>query len=329
MSYQYFNPFENIHLNTQTCFLTGTDLTDADPQITVFPDWILDRFSLREKKFKMMGQVSSVLYGDLNLPCSAAVAQSINELEYEIQSAFTKGYDALLTVPTERLFLWIGKMVYGILYHDLIIEKTRQQKQEKEFRLSPHLKKRFGLFHLMLQSLISPVTFAGTKPWSISIVKLKYSKDIFNYRDSPINLIFTLGMNGFGLIACLQDNGLVKQKHKDILDKIKDTELHPVQFEELCARFFYSNYLFHYQPQYRIEQNDKELIIESVPEEGKDQILFGKWDADLFAQVLAEHWEPWGLAKKDIITFPDDPVSFLENEYTGELISPDTIKLPF
>lgn len=330
MPFRFYNPFENLHLNDSTCFLTGVDIIHPDENITVFPAWILDRFLLRDQKFKMIDQVTSVLYGDLKLPCSAKVAKAFNDLEFKIQEAFNNGYDGVQSISSENLFLWMSKIVYGVLYHDLLLEKTRLQKQDKVFRLSSRLKERLGLFHLMLQSLVSPVTFKGLEPWSISVVRLKYSKDIFNYRDDPVNLIFSLGMNGFGLIACLQDSGLVKQTQKEILDKINDAVLHPVQFEELCARFFYSNYLLHYQPKYNIEKNNAGITIETLPvaaDAGKP--LFGKWDDSIFAQVLTEHWRPWGFTKKDIITVPNDPISFLKNDYTHEFIAPDSIHLPY
>jgi len=330
MPFLLYNPFENVHFDSHTCFLTGADVFTADEFIPVFPDWVLDRFLLRDKKFTMMDQVTSRLYSDLNLPCSAEVTRAFNKLEYEIQEAFGRGYDAVNSIPSQSLFLWMGKIVYGILYHDILLERERLQKLNKSFNLSSRLKERFALFHLMLQALVSPVSFNEPTPWSITVVQLKYSKDIFNYRDDPVNLIFSLGMNGFGLIACLQDNGLVKQRQKEILEKINDTVLHPIQFEELCARFFYSNYLLQYRTKYKVEKSDSGFSIETIPVEivaGNE--LFGKWDDNMFAQVLAGHWQPWGLTKKDIITFPNDPVSFLLNEYTHELINPDTITFPY
>lgn len=330
MSFPFYNPFENIYFDAQTCFLTGTDIAGDGESITVFPGWVLDRFLLRDKKFTMMDQVTSVLYNELRLPCSAAVASAFDELENKIQDAFSKGYDGVRSIPSETLFLWMGKIVYGILYHDLLLERVRLQKQSKPFSISGRLKERFALFHLMLQALVSPVTFKEPKPWSISIVRLKYSKDIFNYRDDPVRLIFSLGMDGFGLIACLQDNGLVKQRQKEMLDKINGTVLHPIQFEELCARFFYSNYLLQYKTKYKIEKYGAGISIEALPSEGNGgKPLFANWDDNMFAQVLAGHWQPWGLTKKDIITFPNDPISFLLNDYTREFIAPDSISLPY
>ncbi|MEO9146245.1 MAG: hypothetical protein ABI237_11895 [Ginsengibacter sp.] len=327
-----FNPFENLNFNLNTCFLTGVDLPSENEQICIFPDWVLDRFSLRDKKFRMMDQVTGIRYEDLRLPCSSEVRKALTVLDEEIENAFTAGYDEVKDIPEERLFLWMGKLVYGVLYSDLCLEISRSIKRGKgkDFKLSESLKTKFGKFHLMLQSLMVPMEFKGLKPWTIRIVKLKYSKDTFNYKDEPINLNFSLGMNGFGIIACLQDNGAVGVDQLGIVDKISDKILHPIQFEELCARFLYANYLLKKSSRHIIQPGEKKVIIESVPLiDDPSGSLFGRWDDNMFAQVLAGYWEPWGFTKNDIITLPDSPISFLENDYTHEFIEPDSVELPY
>ena len=290
MPISLFNPFETLHLDAATCFLTGADLLSADEQIGVFPDWILERFSLREKKMRMMDQVTGIRYDDLKLPASGDVKTAFENLDAEIKKAFDKGYEEVKKIPEERLFLWMARLVYGVVYHDLCLEIERATKKdkEKEFRLSTLLKERFGKFHLMLQSLMVPIEFKGLKPLTIRIVRLKYSKDTFNYKDEPTNLNFSLGMNDFGIVACLQDNGAVGKNQQDIIDKISDKILHPIQFEELCARFLYANYLIKRRAQHIIQQMDEKVVIESVPViDTPENPLFARWDDNMFAQVLA------------------------------------------
>ena len=332
MPFSLFNPFETLYFNPQTCFLTGAELQSDDEQVGIFPPWILDRFSLRNKKFKMMDQVTAINYEELKLPCSQVVKNALDILDNEIKEAFNEGYDAVKKIPGERMFLWMGKMVYGVLYNDICLEITRSARNSKikEFKLSSLLKERFGKFHLMLQSLIAPMEFKGIKPWSLEIVKLKYSQDTFNYKDEPINLNFSLGMNGFGIVACLQDNGAVGKREKDVLDKISDKVLHPIQFEELCAKFLYANYLLKKRAQHVIQITDEKVIIESVSFTGSiSEPVFSAWDDNMFARVLEGYWEPWGFTKSEIITPPDSPISYLENDYTHEFLEPDSIKLPF
>jgi hypothetical protein len=217
-------------------------------------------------------------------------------------------------------------MVYGLLYYELLYEKDRMLAKGQELELSATLKKRFGYFHLMLQSIIKPISFVGKKPWSIAVFPLKYTSDIFSYRDDPINLMFSFGVNGFGFIACLQDNGVIGEKQKEILDKMEGHVLHPIQFEELFARFHYSDYILQYSPEYKIKNQDS-ITIEI--ETGGKQPLFGLWNNDIFSQLLSNYWQVYGIEKEEILRFQKPPISFIENPYTNEFINPESIELPF
>lgn len=330
MSLQLYNPFENMFFNNKTCFLTGEELFNENENITVFPEWVLQHYELSNTKFTMMDNVTFFLYKDIKLPCTNLVKTAFEKLDEEIKTAFNKGYDAVKKLDTHKLFLWTGRMVYGILYHDLIIEKESKEKKNIAFTISPALKNKFSLFHLMLQSLVAPIEFGSLKPWSITVVKLKYSKEIFNYRDDTINLVFSLGTNEFGIIAMLQDNEIIKQHETPLLEKIGETILHPIQFEELKARFMYNNYLLQYKPQYQIEEKENKLVITAHPfSTTNENNLFAKWDDKMFSEVLVEYWKTWGLKKTEIVTYPNAPISFLENENTYEFINPESIELPF
>lgn len=326
-----FNPIDNLYLNNNTCFLTGADLSSEDECISVFPEWIMERFALRDKPFKMMDLVTGIRYRDITLPCTATVKKLLHSLDQEIQEAFAGGYEGVKNIPEERLFLWMGKIVYGVLYHDLCLEIKRASKHQsgKPFNLSPVLKRRFGLFHLMLQSLVVPISFQGAKPWSVGIVRLKYSRDTFNYRDEPIKLNFSLGMNGFGIVACLQDGGAVARREQPIMRKIGEHILHPIQFEELCGRFLYANYLLKQTAVCDIQQDAEQITIETLYPDVDESLLFSPWDSNMFAQVLTGYWDTWGYTKKNIFSLPGVPISFLENDYTQEFINPETISLPY
>ena len=56
--------------------------------------------------------------------------------------------------------------------------------------------------------------------------------------------------------------------------------------------------------------------------------LFDGWDDDMFAQVLAVYWKPWGITKDKIISLGNSPISYLENNDTYTLVEPDSITLP-
>lgn len=330
MSKQYFNPFKSLNFNDDTCFLTGIKLKEPSDSVSIFPEWVIKRYGYHGKKFTLMDTYHSFLYEDFKLPCAPKVKLAFDQLEEEIQFAYDKGYEGMKGIGEEKLFLWTAKMVYGILYHELKVETEKMHRRKSELQLSPILIKRFGLFHLMLQSLVEPISFGANKPWTIKLVKLKYSKDIFHFRDSTVDLHFSLGTNSFGIIASFHDNGIIAAEHADILDKINDTVLHPVQFEELCARFLYSSYLMNYLPKPEFEDSGKVLLVKAEPiPEDYNKELFARWDDEMFAQVLANYWEAWGLTMDNIYSPPNSPISFLENPVDYQFIEPEEIKLPF
>ena len=327
MSLSLFNPFTDLIFDEQFCFLTG-DLTTE--KMSVFPDWLMDHFKFREDKIEMMDKSKSYHYQDLQLPCSVRVKKAFESLEEQIQSAYQRGFEGMAALDEKLIFLWAGRMVYGMLYYEMRYESERNLRLRQDFNLSTTLRERFGNFHLMMQSIVEPISFVGQKPWSIAVFPLKYSEDIISYRDDTVNLLFQFGVQEFGFIACLQDNGVIGEKQEDILEKMKGHVLHPIQFEELFARFHYSDYILQYKPEYKIENQDDKIIIESLPIlPTENRPVFGFWDEDIFAQLLSNYWSVYGIQREDILKFQKPPLSFLENPYSKDFILPKGIDLPF
>ena len=327
MSLALYNPFQDLIFDDQFCFLTG-DLTTE--KMSVYPEWLMDHFKFGGDRIEMMDKSKAYTYADLQLPCSPRVKKAFELLEEEIQTAYKKGYEGMKALNEQLLFLWTGRMVYGMLYYEMKYESARMLRLREPFDLSATLRERFGNLQLMMQSIIEPISFVGQKPWSIALFPLKYSADIFSYRDDTVNLLFQFGVNSFGLIVCLQDNGIIGEKQKDILEKMEGYVLHPIQFEELFARFHYSDYLLQYKPEYIIEHHDNSTTIEAMPiTENANRPIFGLWDDEVFAQLLTNYWSVYGIQRGDIIQFQKPFLSFLENPYSKDFVNPEGIDLPF
>ena len=296
-----FNPFTDMIFEEQFCFLTG-DLTTE--KMTVYPEWLMDDFKFGNDRIEMMDKTKSYQYKDLLIPCSPRVKKAFEELEKNVQNAYKKGFEGISALPEQILFLWTGCMVYGMLYYEMRYETERLLKRGENFDLALALRERFGNFHLMMQSLVEDITFTGKKPWTIAVFPLKYSEDIFSYRDDTVNLLFQFGVNGFGIIACLQDNGIIGEKQQEILEKMKGHVLHPVQFEELFARFHYSDYILQYKPEYNVQSENSSVIVEALPiTPNENRPVFGLWDEDIFAQLLSNYWSVYGIQREDILKF--------------------------
>ncbi|MGS0748753.1 hypothetical protein [Halpernia sp. GG3] len=323
MSQDFYNPFIDLIFDEKFCFLSG-DLTNET--MTVFPQWLMDHFKFGDDKIEMMDKSKSYSYKDLILPCSPKVKKAFDDLDIKIQDAYKNGFEGMNILDEKLIFQWSGRIVYGFLYYEMTFESNRLRKQGSEFNLSAFLRERFGNFHLMLQSVFRPVKFVGKKPWTIVVFPLKFSADIFSFRDDAINLMFSFGVNGFGFISCLQDDGHLGEMQKDILEKIKGHILHPIQYQELFARFHYSEYIMQYKPNYIFENNGEDLTIEVDP---TNVAQFGFWDEDMFAHLLSNYWQVYGIEKKEILKFQKPILSYLENSYSKDFILPQSIELPF
>lgn len=323
-----FNPFEKLQFSTNLCFLSGEKLQTSEEIIPVFPTWLMQKYDLEEVPFKLLDE-SMYTYKSLQLPCSAKVfEEAISPMEDKIKLAFESGYDAVNQLPPLILFQWISKLVYGMLYNEIRIGIKQQQALGEEFNFSQALRHKFMTLHNMLQSLITPVVFEDPQPWTIKVFKVDNASETFNYRDEINTLVFSLRMNDFGIIACLQDNGVDGIYHKELLDRVNNHILHPIQFEEISAKFFYSAYLFNRLPEYTYLPTEEAVFIEPMPLKGiSNKPLFDFWQNKTYAQVLENFWKPWGFTMFEILKDPENPKTFLTNEQ-GEFLKSAAINLP-
>lgn len=327
MSKPIFNPFDDFRFDNTTCFLSGEKLQSVDEQIHVFPTWLMRWFDLEERPLKLLDE-SINTYKSFKLPCSTAVADQIAALEAKVETAFNEGFEAVRDLDKTTLFQWVGKLVYGMVFNEIQLGMRQQAMSGESMNFSQVLVHKFRNLHLMLQSIIRPTQFDGTLPFTMVVTKVDNDETTFNYRDEINTLIFSLGMHDFGIIACLQDNGANGIYHDECLEKIGDHILHPIQFEELCARFFYSAYLFSRLPEYTVLPTSDMVYIEPMSfSDGGAKPVFDPWQVKVYGQVLENFWKPWGFTLFEIIKDPEKPMSFLFDE-DGNLKTGDQLALP-
>jgi len=322
-----YNPFQKFLFDDKHCFLSGAPLQSADEQIQVFPLWLMQAFHLEEKPFKLLDE-SIITYKTLKLPCATDTALSLEQLDQQIKAAFKKGYTAVKELDKLLLFQWIGKLVYGIIFNEIQAGIRQQVMSGEALNFSQALAKKFTHLHFMLQSIIRPITFDGALPFSIHVFPVDNAPSTFNYRDEINTLVFSLRMNDFGIVACLQDNGANSRYHEDTLKLVAGRVLHPIQFEEICGLFFYSAYLFNRLPEYTILPTADMIYIEPMPLSGADsRPIFDPFQVKTFGQVLENFWKPWHYTLFEIIKDPESPLSFLRDT-TGAFLDKTHIALP-
>lgn len=328
MATPIYSPFNAFNFSNRNCFLTGALLNSEEERIQIFPQWLMKRCALEDRPFKMLDE-SMATYKDLKLPCSAAVNETYFEpLENEIADAFGKGYDAVKALDTLKLFQWAGKLLYGIIFTEIQSGIKLQRSQGEDFNISQSIIHKFSNLHLMLQSINQNIIFEDFTPYSLFLFKVDNAEEEFGYRDEINTLTFALRINDFGLIICFQDNGANRNYHREILAKVEAETLHPIQFEEISARVFYSAYLFNRLPEYTVLPVGDEIYIEAMPLRGMTgKPLFDFWQTKTYGQVLESFWKNWGFLLLEIINDPENPMTFLLDD-DGNFKPADTIKMP-
>ncbi len=313
MKNELYDLFANDKFDQKTCFLTGNEIT-VDEQINVFPEWLMEVFDLKDKPFKLLDE-SLMTYQDIKLPCSFEAAAKLQDLEKSIEKAFLAGYEEVNNLDGKLIFLWVGKLVFGTIYHEIQYALKKQHTGGDAFQLSLALKQKFKNLHIMLQTLVKPIVFENFKPYSLFLFKVDNAKDEFSYRDEVNTLTFSLRIKDFGLIVCLQDNGVNKNYHQKAFDLVADKTLHPIQFEECCAHVFYSAYLLNRLPDYHILPTEDAIFIEAMPLKGmSSKPIFDDWQNKIYAQVLENFWKRWDILSLQILKDPEIPMSYLFDE---------------
>ena len=313
MATKLYNPFLDFHFDNKTCFLTGKALDSDKDHIQVFPEWMMDSFELADKPFKMLDE-SMTTYGQLQLPCTPEVAEKFHALEARNQEAAQKGYEGMKAIPQLELFQWIGKMLYGVVFNEIQVGIRQSFLSGEQMNFSQALVQKFKNLHAMLQSILVPVEFEHKNPFTIEVFAVDNAENTFMYRDEINTLIYSLRMGDFGLIATLQDNGTHAIYHEEVLEKVKGRTLHPIQFEEICARYFYSAYLFNRLPEYTYMEVPEKVFVEPMPlNDWTMKPIFDNWQVKTYGQVLENFWKPWGFTLFEIIKNPDSPMSFIQD----------------
>lgn len=326
MSAKLYHPFKKMTFDNSHCFLSGELLPKEQPFLPVFANWLTESYQLKDMPFKMLDE-SMLSYADIVLPCGDAAREQLADLENTIQTAFEKGYEAVKNLEEDLLFLWVAKTVYGVIFKEIQVAVKQQNTYAEGFNMSQGLIHKFGMLHTMLQKLNQPVVFEDFKPYSLFVCEVKNDENEFAYRDEINTLSFSLRIKDFGILMSLQDNGANKKYHEELWDKIEGQQLHPIQFEELCAKLFYSAYLFNRLPEYHTIPTDDQIFIEAMPLQGMNaKPIFDDWQFKIYGQVVENFWKRWGFLLLEIIKNPEKPVSYLLDD-SGEFRAADSIDL--
>jgi hypothetical protein len=291
------SPMEDILANRsfdrRHCFLCGIKLIKKNiSREHVFPKFALRLFNLWNQKLTLINGMA-IPYRKIVIPCCRTCNNvHIGRLDKKLATYVRGGFKKFRKLDEQSIFQWLSRILYSILYLELITPRDPRYKRRKILR-----KKFFEILEtvfLFLNSVRVKTTFHKPYPWSLFIFKTqKHAKPElnFDFKDNPLLMTVALRMNDIGVVGVLQDNGAVRMMRERAIgiDKARQLELHPVQFSEVTAKIFYLASLLNRVPKYMtVAPPSGQMEVVALPIGGLSaKPIFKPWKNEDFARALS------------------------------------------
>ena len=310
-----YDPFDGMRFGPGTCFLSGQPVGPTET-VPVFADWLQARYGLADRPIQLLDQRTAT-FRDLRLPASPAARQRIDALEKQVEVAAAQGPAALRALGDDTLFLWMGKMFYGIFITELLNEFEPLIKPKYPLAENAALVRRFQAFFQLLQGVRVPTEYADFVPGSVFVLETDPTEDVtpFEYDDDLNTLVFSIKLDKVVLVACLVDIGLIGQAMRQVYADAR-RPLHPVQIAEFKARVYYAAHLLHVVPDLyprTPRPGDTALVFDALIDDVTGAI-FNPWENSAYTQALAEMWQRWNITLAEVVAKPAEPMTLLYDE---------------
>ncbi len=229
-----------------------------------------------------------------------------------MEVAIKRGADEVRKINPLTIYIWMGKIFYGLLFRDLSLLVNRRE-PEAGYLLDKEVMEDFRALHGFIQSARMEIKFEGFFPGSIFVfdVDLPEGFQPYDYSDNPVGMTICIRMGNVGIIACLKDNGMIYEGLEDLYKKTINKRLEPVQFDELCAVVFYRGYSMTRSHKFvSVSSSTQDSTIAWVPGFSLKP-YFSDWDFTILARFLAEFWKKYGLTYAEIY-HPPRLMTFLQ-----------------
>jgi hypothetical protein len=253
----------------------------------------------------------------LTIPCCIECnTLHLSPIEEKVNTATLKGHKAVAALDPLTVFLWLGKIFYGLLYKEMFLVRDR-----KSGRRAPIVNRRdlktFALHHLFLQAARLPFKFDPTIPASIFIFRLAAPADVrlrWDFRDYLPLMTISCRVGDVGILAALQDGG-AQRDSKDVFWRLyQKYKLQPLHFTELSAAFFYSSSLVNRVPKFMIVESPQPQhsvhVVQNLLQGFSLKPIFDDWNQEGFARLLSQMI---GLPFEQVFVPPTGVASWLHD----------------
>ncbi len=312
-----FHAVERRRFGRSTCFLCGRRLSSKNRSDEhVIPKWLQSRFSLWNQTLTLLNG-THIPYGSLTIPCCIECNTfHLSPIENKVNTATLKGHKAVAALDPLTIFLWLGKIFYGLLYKEMFLVRDRKSGRRVPIVNRGELKT-FALHHLFLQAARLPFKFDPAIPASIFIFKLAAPADVrfrWDFRDSLPLMTISCRVGDVGILAALQDGGAQRDSKDAFWRLYQKYKLQPLHFTELSAAFFYSASLVNRVPKFMVVESPQPLhpvhVVQNPLQGFSLKPIFDDWSQEGFAKLLSQMI---GLPFEQVFVPPTGVASWLHD----------------
>lgn len=275
------------------CLLCGRRLgTRNRSDEDVVPKWVQREFELGNQLLHLPNN-TTIRYRQLRIPCCRECNnEHLSRIEQRVEQAVQSGPEAVKALDPLVLFLWLGKIFYGLMYRDFLLLRDRCGPRRGPI-LPRSVIQQFESHKFFLQAARRQFEFKPELPASIFVFRTQVPENVraraaLNDALEPMTISFRMG--SVGILAALQDGGAQRLTHSEHLARYQDIALHPIQFAELTAKFFYKASLLNRVPKFISVLGDSRIVVTQMPIGGLSaRPLFNVWDWAVYARVLAKY----------------------------------------
>lgn len=274
------------------CFICGQHIPEGSPQRTrehVFPKWLLEELNLWDS-FVTQIDGRRLAYRKMTVPCCQICnGTDFSPVEKRVKAAYCKGFDAFTALDRRDLFLWLGKIYYGLVFRES--RQPLDAKDQRGARLVPeeHLKT-LEFHHFLLQAASAEVAWTPVEPGPASFHFFECLDDNeprrrFDYMDHLFIPIIGLRIGSIGVVSVLQDWGRSEGVQEPHLNAARRMRLHPTQFREAYGRLKYMTTASWRNKDHLIVGGNVANVLAGSPSN-----FAGTFVVEDFARVMAPLW---------------------------------------
>lgn len=279
------------------CFLCGATLTKGNrTDEHVFPRWMQQQFELWDQKLTL-NNGTTIPYRQLTIPCcSTCNNHHLAPIEDRVKIALAAGVAGINALDRTDLFVWLGKIYYGLLFRDLFLHGDRRNPKAGTLVTQEYLKQ-FRMHHMLLQVARGVVRWPSEQhPASVFVFEAQLPSRAgaqFDYRDSLFFPFLSIRLGGVAIVASLQDWGSLRS-FVDIpmFNVASRIALHPKQFRQVHAMGMYMASRMNRTPHHMTIGHEEVVEIVTLPIGGMSRKpLFDDFVLADYARVLAESFD--------------------------------------